>query len=343
MRALPATVKARMTPIFTVHPRQVDLETGLPKHSLQDHLGGVMTHLARDWGQVPAFLDLEHLDGDLSSISGLHALEWSLREAAGRGMPLAPCVASGRDTAYRQAAYRSALANSTSLCFRLPPAEWLDLGTPTGNGRLQALLAESGRSPSDIHLVLDARENVTAEPGILTTAFRTALIGLPHSADWASVTVAGTAMPSGTSAIGANNSQEIPRSEWKIWRDLVPAVDHRKPSFGDYGVQHPDPGNGFDPRFMDSSAQLRYTIPGAWFIARGRGMRRAGSAQIRGLAMQVVAHRRFSGRAFSWGDEWLDDCASGVGSTGNQGQWRKVTTNHHLTFVVNQISNLLGP
>ena len=117
----------------------------------------------------------------------------------------------------------------------------------------------------------------------------------------------------------------------------------RRPSFGDYGVQHPNPLSDFNPLYMDSSAQLRYTIPNSWFVARGRGVKRIGNEQIRGLAQQVVDHPGYSGADFSWGDRWLHECASELCGPGAQSVWRKVTTNHHLTFVVRQLASHFGP
>lgn len=94
---------------------------------------------------------------------------------------------------------------------------------------------------------------------------------------------------------------------------------------------------------MDSAAQLRYTIAASWFVVRGRGVKNTGLAQIHDLASQVVAHPEYPGPAFSWGNRWLDECARHACTAGNQGLWRKVTTNHHLTYVVGQLATLLGP
>src|SRR5207237_8227395 len=110
-----------------------------------------------------------------------------------------------------------------------------------------------------------------------------AIRSLPHAHDWASVTVAGTGMPAGTADVGRDGSAELPRLEWSLWQRLT-GPGYRRPSFGDYVVQHPNPQSDFNPLFMDSSAQLRYTVGQNWFVVRGRGVKKASNEQMRGLA-----------------------------------------------------------
>jgi hypothetical protein len=203
------------------------------------------------------------------------------------------------------------------------------------------LVAETHRKATDLHLVFDLQDQIAATPELTAAAIRPALRALPQALDWLSVTVAGTGMPTGTAEIGADGQANIPRVEWQLWR-LLTDPETRRVSFGDYCVQHPNPLSDFNPLFMDSSAQLRYTIPDSWFVARGRGVRARGAEQIHQLAGLVVSHADFSGADFSCGDNWLARCAARECGAGNQGVWRKVTTSHHLTYVVRQIANHFG-
>ena len=113
-------------------------------------------------------------------------------------------------------------------------------------------------------------------------------------------------------------------------------------SFGDYAVQSVDVLSTFNPLFMQASAQLRYTVSGAWFVARGSSTRTGGFDQSRELAAQVTRHSEFSGRDFSVGDRWIADRAVNATKSGNATTWRMVTTNHHLAFVLKQLANLRG-
>ena len=341
LRVVPDGVKDVMTPLFVVHPVARDLETKAAVISVESHLSKLAAELANDWGSSPAFVDLRFIDG-APLPSGRHPVGWFIEEAMIRGLPLTPVVSSSHDRNYRLAAAQAAQAAGTAVALRLGADEWTVLGTPLGDGAVLGLLAETGQAPGETHVLLDLEDQVSATVAITVAAVRPALVALPRAYEWASVTVAGTGMPNGTAAVGGGASAEIARTEWALWCALS-GPTHRRPSFGDYGVQHPDPLSNFDPRFMDSSAQLRYTIQNAWFVVRGHGVKKRGNEQIRGLAQSVVDHAEYAGAEFSWGDRWLDACARGEGRPGNQGLWRKVTTNHHLSYVVEQLASYRGP
>lgn len=342
LRELDPTARKAATPLFVVHPIPTVPDTGLPASTLEEHVVKLARQLPADWGNGPAFVDLRHVDTTTPLPDGSHPLVRLVVGCADRELPLTPVVSGVHDAGYRAAAAHAAGLAGTAVAVRLGPAEWPEIGTPLGDGHLLGLLAGTGQLPEHTHLILDLEDQVSSTVAVIAAALRPALRALPHAYDWASVTVVGTGMPTGTAEIGRDGAAEMPRSEWALWRTLN-GPDYRRPSFGDYAVQHPDPLSNFDPRFMDSSAQLRYTIAASWFVVRGRGVKNTGLAQIHDLAAQVVSHPEYSGPEFSWGDRWLRDCAARACGAGNQGLWRKVTTNHHLTFVAGQLATLLGP
>lgn len=149
-------------------------------------------------------------------------------------------------------------------------------------------------------------------------------------------------MPDVTNDVGKHKTKSVDRTEWLIWRSLT-EHDYRQPTFGDYCVQSPNPLSDFNPLFMDSAAQLRYTTAAAWCIARGGALKKDGYDQIHGLAAMIGGDPKFyAGEGFSWGDRWLKRCSEREVSAGDQRTWRKATTNHQLTFVVRQLANLVS-
>ena len=331
-----------MTPVFVLHPVPVDLETRRPKTSREVHLDKLAGQLLDVWGMRPAFVDTRWLGCDSPLSAGGHVTERFVSDCADRGLPLSPIVTPRDTPECFAAALRACQAADTAPCFRLAPSDWSDIGTPTGDGRLLGMLAKTGLGASQVHLILDFEDQLADTIALSAAAIRPVLVNLPKAYEWASVTVAGTGMPTGTAEVGRNATSTLPRLEWQLWQ-LLDGATHRRPSFGDYGVQNPDPASGFDPRIMDSAAQLRYTLSEDWLIVRGEGVKRSGTEQMRGLAGQVVANRAFSGPSASWGDTWLHNCSTGACSPGSQAIWRKVTTNHHLSFVVHQLANVCGP
>lgn len=340
MRELAAGVREGMTPLFVVHPIDTDLDTGAPKRSVADHLGGLARQLAKDWGTRAAFVDVRYVDTS-SAIDGRHPLAWFVLECRKAGLLVAPAISGAHDPAYRAAAADVSQEVRTSIALRLGPSEWANIGSPLGNGHVLSLLADAGRPASEVHLIIDV-EQLTGSPDITAAALRPALRSLPHATEWASLSMVGTGMPDTTDHIPKDTARHVPRLEWSLWRSLTDH-DYRQPVYGDYCVQSPNPMSDFDPRYMQSSAQLRYTATGSWYIARGRSVKATGTGQIHDLAQLIVKEPSvFSGGTFSWGDRWLADCAAHKQGPGSQAVWRKVTTNHHLTFVVDQLANLHG-
>jgi hypothetical protein len=340
LRELDAALRTAFTPLFVAHPVPDDPKTEQPKCSVEEHLLDLARSLSKEW-HTPAFVDLRHVDTSSPMSDGSHALRFFIARCREAGLALVPAISGDHDDSYREAARVAADENATGVMLRLSPAEWSELGTPVGDGELEKMIALTGRSADELHLMLDLQDQIAETAALTARALRPVLDGLPHMHEWLSVTIAGTGMPSGTAEVGRDGAMEIARREWSLWRALR-GVDGRKPTFGDYGVQHPDPISNFNPLYMDSSAQLRYTIASAWFVVRGQGMKVLGAGQIRGLAEQVVAHGEFAGADFSFGDTWLDAVSKGSADTASQGYWRKVTTNHHLTYVVRQLATLFG-
>ena len=86
------------------------------------------------------------------------------------------------------------------------------------------------------------------------------------------------------------------------------------------------------------SASIRYTTDGNWLVVKGRNVRRYGFEQYFELCRTLVMRQEFSGRGFSWGDQYIDDCAFERTGPGNATTWRKVGTNHHLTLVARALA-----
>lgn len=164
---------------------------------------------------------------------------------------------------------------------------------------------------------------------------------LATAENWRTLTLLGTAMPATTTEVGRNNAAELPRSEWVMWK-LIRESRGRQMSFGDYAVQSVDALSSFNPLYMQTSAQMRYTVSNAWFVVRGSSTRTGGFKQSHELARIITEHNEFSGRDFSAGDAWIADCAALETTSGNATTWRNVTTNHHLVMVLRQLANLRG-
>jgi hypothetical protein len=85
-------------------------------------------------------------------------------------------------------------------------------------------------------------------------------------------------------------------------------------------------------------ANIRYTVEDGHLVARGRGdVRIEGAEQYTALCDRLVHSGRFSGPAFTWGDETIEACARLAIQPGDQTVWRAAGTAHHLRFVSEQL------
>jgi hypothetical protein len=132
----------------------------------------------------------------------------------------------------------------------------------------------------------------------------------------------------------------LKRFEWLLYKcivDILSAQDVRLPTFGDYGINHPEVPP-LDMRLVRPSAKIRYTSKDSWLIVKGINVRENGYRQFRDLSRSVIKSTHFLGKDFSFGDKYIADCAGGGGGTGNLTTWQKVDTNHHIQKVVDDIS-----
>lgn len=139
-----------------------------------------------------------------------------------------------------------------------------------------------------------------------------------------------------------------PRVEWRKWYEEIGLKGlARRPSYGDYTIQHPiyyEP-----PSFPSISASIRYTTDRDWVIMRGESVKKDGGpgyGQYLGNALLLSKRDEFCGNNFSAGDKYIYEKGQqleGFGNlekTGNATTWLQAGVNHHIAFVVHQLSNL---
>jgi hypothetical protein len=340
VRSLTPQVRTQFTPIWVMPPVPLDPRTDVPTKTPERHVADVLTSLGDRWGMQPAFLDCHHLRWEQLA-NGANVFELAFQVASSAGLNVVAVLRDDSTDNEWGGYQRLSAARREEVALRISPLLWADLGSATGAARLEGLLARTGLPRSAVHLIVDVADQVTEPATISAAAVRGSLAEVESIEDWKTLTVLGTAMPATTAEVGRDNAAEIPRSEWAMWK-LLQESRHRRPSFGDYAIQSTDVLSTFNPLFMQVSAQLRYTISNAWFVARGSSTRTQGFEQAHDLATQIVSHGEFAGRTFSSGDAWIADCASRTSGTGNATTWRTVTTNHHLTLVAAQLANLRG-
>ena len=328
--------KSRFTPLFVVHPIDWDFDRGEPKRTVDEHLSKLPAELLKSWSSLPAFIDVQHID-DRTMDDGRHPLEWIVVEAAGIGLPLVPVIAPSRSQDSLQAVRNLLNAGvCTDVCFRLEAENW---PVPPQSEQIDALIAGIGAVKSEVHLVIDLRDDTGAPSRF---ALASALQSLEDPTGWKSLTVTATAIPQSPPA--TQGLYEVPRQEWLNYQDLVANSRYgsRQPTFGDYAIAHPDLFEEVNPRFLSISAKLKYTCEDKWLIGKGALFKgRAGSSgggeTIRPVARAISAHNEFT-PSHCDSEDWIV-AAAADGPTGSPQTWVTVGTRHHLLRVLDQIES----
>lgn len=332
-------VKQDLTPMIEIPPVDWDFENEVPKKTIDEHLSKVGESLERSWGldDYPVFVDLNYIDATDRLQNGQHPLNFVLQEARNRNIRVIPVTSSARDQAYQNEIISAHHQDKNGICFRLKEDDFSDIQTS-----IDTLLSSLQVNPTEVDLILDY-EYVNPNDQNRTFLFLTSIIrSTPYLNQWRNLVLIGTSFPSDLSAVGSNSIDTIERTERLIWRRLHSASIGRIPSYGDYGISNPAPFEA-DPRFINMSANIRYTAADKYIIFKGRMIKRFGGTQYFQLANQVVLHPEYSGSGFSAGDSYIQEVANNNDGPGNATSWRKSGTNHHLTFIVNELSSVFLP
>lgn len=336
LHRLTTTVKEAITPLLEIPPVGWDFELEQASRSIDDHLARFGQRLKAKWGTRRCFVDMGLVDGAERMADGSHPVERVFALARTNQCQAVPVSALDRDAAFQAAIAAVHAVDGRGVCLRLKVS---DYDRPAIGTDIRTWAASVGvRSPADCDLVIDYASGSFESTAAYARLMDNILQSTPNLARWRSVTVSATAFPRQI-PVSMRPYGTIPRSEWVGYKALVgrlPATV-RVPTFGDYAVNHPATEQ-MDPRFIDPNAKLKYTIDDQWHIGLGRQVRAHGRGQMQQLCQDLLTLPYWAGRAYSYGDTYIDDCAAGLGAGGTS-TWPCVTTNHHLTRAVDDVAS----
>lgn len=324
--------KRHITPLLELPP------TLLEKHG--KHLATpaffveITKRIATTWGYAPLFVDVELLSTVLISNLGKHLL-WELLEAA-RGFRLSIIPVTGLNSSqdHHAAVAKAIMADNRGVCVRLSEH---DLSKKSLERELQRLLVSLKVEPKQVDILVDLKLI-----GDKPAKFADLSKRLPLLSSWRTFTVASGAFPKDLSDLEKNRQHELPRKDWLHWQEQIKneASLLRRPSFGDYTIQHPFYSRPHNR--PNISASIRYTAAPYWVIMRGEGLKNdkgAGYAQYWANAQLLSGRSEFCGPNFSQGDEYIHKMGQQTKHPGTPTTWLEAGINHHLTYVARQIAS----
>ncbi|MET1247612.1 beta family protein [Sporolactobacillus sp. STCC-11] len=193
----------------------------------------------------------------------------------------------------------------------------------------------------NVDLIIDAQSIDTGELSQKTFLIRAALELVRNINQFRRVIFASNSFPSKLD-IQKERLVLLPREESTLFSRVSPlfASYGVTPIYSDYAINHWSyfvfiPG-------MQPSFNIRYTTEDNYVIYKGLTTKRGGLniENVRSACQMLVQSPYYFGADFSWGDNEI--YLKAVGETtrsGNPTTWRAIGTNHHITFILNHLSN----
>lgn len=332
LQAIPTPLRAYITPLLEIVERK-------PEKTIDAHL-------------VTAFKDLQEttriysrclIDARELEAEGVAAARAVFHRASVDRIIFTPVTGISRT-----ADVAAALDHSDNgIAIRLTRREFEAGALPRG---LSRFMINHKLDPARVDLIIDLGpvDNMIQE-GVsdLATSF---LSVVPDQRVWRTLTLSACAFPMSMGGVERDSHDLAERNEWRVWRDRLHTNRRalvRLPSYSDCGIQHTKGVEGFDPRTMQASAAIRYTLQEDWLLIKGVGVRsRPPSQQFPRLAKQLVYGRlstHFAGPSHCSGCLGVKDAADGAAGFGALEAWRRLGTIHHITTVVRALTALPWP
>lgn len=332
LQRIPQIHQSRIVPLLEIVERK-------PPKTRSAHLDTAFTNLAetvRPYSRC--FLDAREIAAD-----GQAGAADVFQRASDAGIIFTPVTGISR-----KADVVPALAHrANGLALRLTRAEFEQGGLTR---RINAFLSAHGLTPeqSDLIIELGAVEDLIVE-GIeaLTDAF---MAEVPDHQRWRTFTVSACAFPKSMGGVQRDSHAFVERADWVAWKNHLYGRREglqRLPTFSDCAIQHPAGVENFDPRTMQASASIRYTVEAEWLLIKGQGTKsKRPGEQFPALARKLVSgnfRSNFLGQGHCSGCASMRAAADGAPKLGSLGVWRQLGTTHHISVVTQALASLPWP
>lgn len=189
-----------------------------------------------------------------------------------------------------------------------------------------------------LHVVVDLDSIGDIDPKAVAVMAAPYVRDLTALGEVARVIVAGGSFPLTVGGFKLGVGNLLPRRELTIWKAVRATSGCQDAAFGDYGVTNPQPLEPIDPRTMNPSAHIRYTLKNEWWLLRASGVKTKGWGQYNDLCVLLVSDARYCGATFSFGDDRYMSHSTAGSTSGSLMTWRRDATSHHLVYTVRQLA-----
>jgi hypothetical protein len=304
------------------------------------HIDKLLDDMSACWIGRTALVDGYDWAPNATVETGQHAIAYMVSSLRQGGVFVIPVVGYDRweNEEYRRGIESIPHARSERYCVRFDSAALEDSAEPdVFEERTKDILDGLRLDPRRCLALIDfgdvSSDGMSIER-LTNTATR--IVEMLAKLGFAEFVVAGCSLPKSIDlAVGKRDSEaSVLRKENILWRSLRISFPDLAIVSGDYGVRGP---NTTDVPTKHANGKLRHTYKTQFFVTRGHSISDGdGLAQMATLALKVMGSEHYLGSAFSWGDLQIKVCGEG-GRTRDLSYWIAVDTNHHLTFVVQEV------
>jgi hypothetical protein len=306
--------------------------------SIEEHVHKLCSQIKKYLPLGSIFVDFYGLMPDATVTDGTNATVHGFRLLKALGRSVTPAYGLERNDAIWGDLGQIARAFGNGFCFRLSREDLVEYAFDDVWSQIIERSAEMGVASGEIDLLLDMRHIDGEDLPSLSENITSFLFHNPGVSEYRSVIVAGSSALKSVGEIEKDGTEEVVRQELRLWSSLwVDMPDNFKPTFGDYGIIHPDFSDQTPNKNVN--AKIRYTVGDKIIYFRGHALHVPTNdyEQYHEIAGRVRSDSRYAGRPESVGDRYIDDCASHRVSPGSLGTWVKVDMNHHICYTARQL------
>ncbi|WP_262780128.1 beta family protein [Acinetobacter guillouiae] len=323
---LSPNIKQYVKPLFSLTNSEKERRAQVLPKQIQDR-----------WGRLPCYVDLDTSRDFL--IENQYYADWIFDKLYNLSLLDIDAVVSLSSSNAMLKAVNNAIVNfGVGLAIRIGITE---VGVDTYQ-KINALLDFFNLTPSDIDLIIDYAENIQPSGFLQFKSIQLVLGDLAPDNNFKNIIVASSSMPKELPRDDYNPHGFIPRIEWEAFvlntntPNTIPYI------FSDYASVHPEEFESDGP--VKPNAKIKYTLDDNYMlVVRYQAHVHAdGFEQYHDMSTHLINSGYYYGHAFSSGDQYIYDCSARIVGPGNFGTWVKVSVNHHITVVINQIATLNG-
>lgn len=298
-----------------------------------EHTDNRVSNFCRDaiavWGvNRPFYVDLGTIDYGVTPI-GTHPAAQLLMNAHTAGLEIIPVITTDIDFNLL-----SAISSSYSLgYFQRIALRILRDEEATAHTDAASAIQEIGIEGNNCDLIIDLGDVTT---GSIQSNFRILQsLLLQFGMNYRKIIcVSGAFDPS---EVQTDSNGRIHRNDLLLWIHARQLPELNRLEFGDYTTVQAL----LEEVQYQGAPKIKYTLDQEWYMIKGHRSR-ARDNQRQQLSQHIINQQFYRGVAYSFGDNRINQCATGLWGPGSAANWVSNDISQHITFVANQLNAILA-